>query len=216
MLCFLWLQSITVLGQSIRFSEFYDNNNGTGLIESIVLLQNGNMLGVGSNLNPDNGFNQDGLHVLINEDGSLIQDHVFSFPNKTFNVQQVIKDESTESLYSAGYFCEFDIESPSYCDFYFSKLTSTGDTVFTKFYKRKDTCDLLLDMVQTQQNKIMLIGWSCNDTTENNPDLMFITVDTMGNEVNRVIWGGSGIDYVHSGISVGEIGWLYFQFPRVG
>lgn len=178
------------VAQSVRFSKHYDLNSGAGLIESIVLLENGNLLGVGSNVNLNNGGNTDGHHVLISANGTVLQEHSFTFTGKTYNTQQVMKDENTGSLYASGYFCNFDMESLGYCDFYFNKLNEVGDTLFTKIYQRKDTCDVLLDMVQTRPNKIMLIGYTCNDTTEDNTELMFITVDTAGNELNRVVWGG--------------------------
>ena len=109
-------------------------------------------------------------------------------------------------MYAAGYFCDFRIESPSYCDYFVQKLDPSGNELFTTIYERLDTCDLLLDMVQTRPNKIMLIGWTCNDTTQNNTDLMFITVDTLGNELNRIVWGGGATDFVSSGVVVGEDG----------
>tara|TARA_R110000868_G_scaffold137247_2_gene350722 strand:+ start:283 stop:1791 length:1509 start_codon:yes stop_codon:yes gene_type:complete len=193
------------LAQSIRFSSFYDSNNGAGLIESIVVLDDGSMIGVGSNLNSANESNQDGHHVQIDEFGNLLNESEVVFSGMTYNTQQIIKSTSG-SLYSAGHLCDYTVSSPGYCDFYFSKLNSTADTVFTKVIVRKDTSDVLLDMVQTRPNKIMLIGWTYDDTTDVDADLLFITVDTLGNEVNRVVFGGGGTDYVHSACLKSESG----------
>lgn len=60
--------------------------------------------------------------------------------------------------------------------------------------------------MQTRPNKIMLIGWTCNDTTQDNTELLFITVDTLGNELNRVVWGGGGTDFMSAGVVVDEVG----------
>ena len=48
----------------------------------------------------------------------------------------------------------------------------------------------------------MLIGYTCNAPNENNCDLMLLTVDTLGNEVNRVVWGGGALDLIYSSLAV--------------
>ncbi len=198
----LILMAVEVSSQPIRFSTFYDSDNGAGLLEAVVLLDDGKLMAAGSNLN---GSYSDGHHVLVDDDGSLLFEHRFTYSEMNYNTQSLIRtNEGT--FFSSGYLCDFTTESPGYCDFYFSKLDETGDTLFTKVLARPDTSDFLLSMVQTRANKIMLIGWTYNDTMSGNADLLFITVDTLGNEVNRVVWGGSGTDYVHSGIVINEGG----------
>ena len=208
MLCTMFMvQSISVSAQSIRFSEFHDLNQGAGGFLDVALLGNGDLLAVGNVLNlTDNVGYSDGFHVLVNAEGELIQSNGFASVNKSYHTQSVVKNPLTNTLFSAGYFCDFTIESPGYCDFYISKLDATGDTLFTKVLSRPDTSDFLLDMVQTRPNKLMLIGWTYNDTTDGNADLLFITGDTLGNELNRVVYGGGGTDYVNSGIVVDDDG----------
>ena len=201
----LLLLVLNLYGQPIRFSEFYDSDNGAGLLEAIVELDNGGFMAVGSNLNLANDANQDGHHVVVDDNGNLMNQIAISYPGKTYNTQALLKSDAG-SLFSSGYLCDYTVESPGHCDFYLSKLDETGDTIFTHVIERTDTSDYLLNMVETGSNKIMLIGWTLNDTTGNNADLLFITVDTLGNELNRVVYGGSGTDYVHSGIVINEMG----------
>ena len=176
-------------GQTVRFSSFFDSNNGAGLLERVVRMDNGNLMAVGSNLNPANGNRQDGHHVVVDSQGNLLSEYEIVFPGMTYNTQSLIQT-SSGSIFSSGYFCDYTIESPGYCDFYFARLDETGDTLFTKVIERPDTSELLLSMVETRPNKIMLIGWTYNDTTDADADLLFITVDTLGNELNRVVFGG--------------------------
>ena len=194
-------------GQPIRFSEFFDLNQGAGGLLDAVFLDNGDILAVGNVLNlTDNVGYSDGFHVLVNAEGELIQSNGFASINKSYHTQSVVKNPLTNTLYTAGYFCDFTVESPGYCDFYISKLDATGDTLFTKVLSRPDTSDFLLDMVQTRPNKLMLIGWTYNDTTDGNADLLFITVDTLGNELNRVVYGGGDTDYVNAGLTIDSLG----------
>lgn len=194
-------------GQPIRFSEFFDLNQGAGGLLDAVFLDNGDILAVGNVLNlTDNVGYSDGFHVLVNTEGELVQSNGFASLNKSYHTQAVVKNPVTNSLFSAGYFCDFTVESPGYCDFYISKLDATGDTLFTKVLSRPDTSDFLLDMVQTRPNKLMLIGWTYNDTIDTDADLLFITVDTLGNELNRVVYGGGGTDFISSGVSVDNSG----------
>lgn len=145
---------------------------------------------VAQGTNFKNGVRQS-FTVTTDLQGNLLNSHAVFDQNIGYESFAMIKLENS-GIVSAGSYCDYNVPSPSYCDYYFARLGSMGDTLFTKIYERRDTCDLLLDMVQTRPNKIMLIGWTCNDTTENNTDLMFLTVDTLGNELNRVVWAGGG------------------------
>lgn len=204
MLCTMFVvQSITVSAQSIRFSEFYDIDNTAGVLSKLVLLEDENLFVIGGGTS---GNYETGYHILVDPFGTVVQSHGYSLAGQSIKPRGAIKGIMSSSLYVSGYYCNFSVPSPSYCDFYFGKLDETGDTIFTKIYERKDTCEALLDMIQTRPNKIMLIGWTCNDTTQDNTELMFITVDTLGNEVNRVVWGINSNDYVHSGLVINEDG----------
>ena len=73
-----------------------------------------------------------------------------------------------------------------------AKLDETGDTLFTNVFERPDTSDFMLDIVQTRPNKLLLMGWTYNDTVQvsSAAQLLFITTDTLGNKLNEVVWGG--------------------------
>ncbi len=208
-----WLVAILLLfclggvAQSIRFSGFYDLNNGAGGLLSVVNLGNDTLIAVGSSLNlsTNSGYSE-GHHVVVDPSGNLVYEHQFSEQQKSHKPQIVIRSAYSNSTYSSGYFCDYTVESPGPCDFYFSRLDETGDTLFTKIIERPDTSDLLLSMVETRPNRIMLIGWTYNDTTDADADILLIIVDTLGNEVNRVVYGGVGTDYIHSGIVINEDG----------
>jgi hypothetical protein len=60
MLCtMIMVHSIVVHGQSIRFSEFYDHpNGGAGLLEGLIILDNGDMMATGNSLNGSTGFRE--------------------------------------------------------------------------------------------------------------------------------------------------------------
>ncbi|MCF8460518.1 MAG: T9SS type A sorting domain-containing protein [Flavobacteriales bacterium] len=190
-----------------RYSGFFDLNNGAEGLLDAVLMENGNIQAVGSSLNlSDNVGRDDGFHVLVDEFGELIQSHGFSELNKSYSTRSIIKSEYSSSTYIAGYYCDFTVQSSGYCDYFLSKLNETGDTLYRRVYERRDTCDYLLDLVETRPNKIILIGWTCNDTVQNNNDLLFITVDTLGNELNRVVFGGGGTDYVNAGLTIDSDG----------
>jgi hypothetical protein len=202
----VWVFPLLVFGQPIRYSNHYDLNGGAGGLLDVVILGNGNLQAVGSSLNLSNNFGRDdGFYVQESDDGQPISQHGISLLDRSVNIRAVIKSPSG-SVYSSGYFCDFRFESPSYCDFLFQKLDNEGDTIFSRVYPRVDTCDYLLDMVQTRPNKIMLVGWTCNDTTQDNTELMFITVDTLGNEVNRVVYGGGATDFISAGVVVDSLG----------
>ena len=199
---FLVLLPAFLQAQSIRFSEFYDNDLGAGAILNIVPLEDEGFIAQGPNWK--NSANQS--HTIhLDSNGGLLNTDIVSSSGIGYEAFGLLKLDDGQ-IVGAGSLCDYNTVSPSRCDFYFSRFDGEGNSVFTQVYERIDTCDLLLDMVQTRPNKIMLIGWTCNDTTENNTDLMFITVDTLGNELNRVVWGGSGTDYVHSGLVINEFG----------
>gem|GEM_PF-2298273 len=200
-----WLFAIPLLflsvfgsSQSIRFSEFYDFDDGAGGFLSIVSNNSNKFLTQGTNFK--NGVRQSQT-VQYDNEGSLLNNHAVFDENVGYESFAMIRLNDGQ-IVSAGSLCDYNQPSLGYCDFYFSKLDETGDTLFTKVIARPDTSDFLLSMVQTRPNKIMLIGWSYNDTISGNADLLFITVDTLGNEVNRVVWGGSEFDYIHSGLVV--------------
>ncbi len=197
--------SVIINAQPIRFSGFYDSNNGAGLLEAAIVLDNGNIMAAGSNLNLNNSSLSDAHHVVIDGEGNLISEVDVTFSGMTFNTQSLIRTGSG-GLFTSGYHCDYTVESPGPCDFYFARLDETGDTLFTRIIERPDTSDLLLSMVETRPNKIMLIGWTYDDTTDTDADILLITVDTLGNELNRVVYGGGGTDYIHSGTTINEQG----------
>ncbi len=196
-----------VQAQPIRFSEHYDLNNGAGGFLSGIHLGNDTLLVVGYSLNlsTNSGYDE-GHHIVIGSEGELIHEHQLSAQQISYKTNNIIRSSYSDAIFSAGSHCDYNVPSPGYCDFYFARLDETGDTLFTKVLARPDTSDLLLSMVETRPNKIMLIGWTYDDTTDTNADILLITVDTLGNEVNRVVYGGGGTDYIHSGIVINEDG----------
>ena len=193
--------SIVTHAQPIRFSEFYDADDGAGAILNIVESDNG-FIAQGTNFK--NGVRQS--HTIeIDSEGQLLTDHTVFDVQVGYESFAMVR-LSTGQIASAGSLCDYNVPSPGYCDFYFALLDESGDTVFTNVYPRIDTTDILLSMIETRPNKIMLIGWTYDDTTNTDSDLLFITVDTLGNELNRVVYGGGGADYIHSGIVINEEG----------
>ncbi|MDB4656077.1 T9SS type A sorting domain-containing protein [Flavobacteriales bacterium] len=205
---FLVLLPALLQAQSIRYSNFYELNNGAGGFVDGALLDDGRLIAVGSVLNLSDNVNfYNGFHAIVDANGDELATQGFNPIGKNFNTRSVLKTDSPNALFSAGYFCDFTVTSPGYCDFYFSRLDmESGDTLFTRIIERKDTSDVLLSMVETRPNKIMLIGWTYNDTTDANADLLFITVDTLGNELNRVVYGGGGTDFIRPAVIADEDG----------
>jgi hypothetical protein len=204
----LFFYSFSVVAQSVRFSEFYDLNQGAGGFVDVALVDNERLIAVGSVLNLSDNVNfYNGFHVVVSLSGNQLASQGFNPIGMNYNTRSVIQSTFREATFSGGYFCDFTVESPGYCDFFFSRINSnTGDTTFTRIIQRTDTADVFLNMVETRPNKIMLIGWTYDDTTDADADLLFITVDTLGNELNRVVYGGGGTDYVHSGTVINELG----------
>ena len=188
-------------GQTERFSNFYDYDLGAGGFLNIIET-NGRFIAQGTNFK--DGVRQSHT-VNIDSEGNLLNDYSVFDVNVGYESFAMIKLDNG-NIVSAGSLCDYNEPSPGYCDFYFARHNGIGDTLFTKVYERKDTSDLVLDMVQTRPNKIMLIGWTYDDTTNADADLLFITVDTLGNEVNRVVFGGGGTDYVNAGLTVDSMG----------
>ena len=190
MLCVLIsTQSINVLAQSIRYSGFYDWENGAEILKDAVALANGSLLVIGNTSESNGACCGKSYNIVVDSTGEL--EYAFVREGIDLNIiPKAVVKTSSGSVYEAGYLCDYSVESPGYCDYYFSKLTNEGDTVFTKVINRPDTGDFVLDLVETRPNKLMLIGWTYDDTTSTDADLMFITVDTLGNELNRVVWGG--------------------------
>lgn len=210
MLCIVFtVQSISVSAQSIRYSNFYDSSNqGAEIFKEVVRLDNGSLLVIGGTANAAFYPYIKTINVVVNSEGGL--ESLIERQSATADVISigVVKSPLTGAIYEAGTLCDYSIESTGDCDFYVAKLNSTGDTLFTSVIERSDTNEYLLDIVQTRPNKLLLIGWTYNDTVaaSSAAQLLFITVDTLGNELNRVIWGGSNTDYIHSGLVINEEG----------
>lgn len=210
-----WLIALLLLlinefasAQSIRYSNFFDHDSSAGGFVDVDVLDGNRVVAVGSVLNLTDNVNfYNGYHLIADESGNLESSEGINFQGVNFNTSAVVKSSYSNAIYSAGYFCDFNVESSGYCDFYFARIDEgSSDTIFTQIIERPDTADVLLNMVETRPNKIMLIGWTYDDTTNADADLLFITVDTLGNELNRVVYGGGGTDYIHSGIVIDEIG----------
>ncbi len=207
MVILLLFVSTVVIGQPLRYSGFYDLNNGAGGLLSVIHLGNDTLMAVGRtlNLSTNSGYDE-GHHLVVDGDGSMVFQYQLSQQEKSYKTNTVIRSAYSNAIYSAGYFCDYTVESPGPCDFYFARLDETGDTLFTRIIERPDTSDVLLSIVETRPNKIMLIGWTYDDTTNADADILLITVDTLGNELNRVVYGGGGTDYIHSGTTINEQG----------
>jgi len=191
MLWALLAQSIPVSAQSIRYSNFYDSQDGGAeIFKEAVELDNGSLLIVGGTANSSVYPYIKTINVVVDEQGLSLHSIERESLLGDINSKAVVRTESG-GVYEAGYIC-YAAPQPSYCDYYLAKLDATGDTIFTKVIERPDTSDYLLDIVQTRPNKLLLIGWTYNDNVavSGGSELMFITVDTLGNELNRVIWGG--------------------------
>jgi hypothetical protein len=197
LLCTLGVQSFSASAQSIRYSRFYDSNSGAEILDEAVLLNNGSLLIAGKTSNSNgSGFGK-AFNLVVDEEGTLQHSHVWEENQVTIGPYAIVRTWNG-GIYEAGTRHDHSVPSLGTGDFFLAKLDQTGDTLFTKVYARPDTSDYLLDIVQSRPNKLILIGWTYNDTTNTDADLMFITVDTLGNELNRVVWGGAGTDYVRA------------------
>ncbi|MBL4587711.1 MAG: hypothetical protein JKX84_11750, partial [Flavobacteriales bacterium] len=136
----LLLATIKIQAQSIRYSEHYDFDNGAGAFLSIVPLEDGRLLAQGTNFK--NSVRQS-YTVLIDSFGNLLDDHAIYGDLIGYESFAMIR-LSTGQVVSAGSLCDYNEPSPGYCDFYFSRLDETGDTLFMKVYERPDTCDVLI------------------------------------------------------------------------
>jgi len=178
-------------GQSIRYSNFYDSNLGAEILDEAVLLENGSLIIAGKTSNANGSGYGKIFNLVVAEDGSLQHSHVLAWDQATIGPYAIVRTETT-GIYEAGTIYYYSGQSLDHSDFFLAKLDGTGDTIFTKVIERPDTSDYLLDIVQTRPNKLLLIGWTYNGPVAQSSaaELMFITVDTLGNELNRVIWGG--------------------------
>ena len=210
-----WLTTVLLLlvlnlcGQPIRFSNFYDLANGAGGFVNCALIDQDRIIALGSELNLTDNFGyNNGFHQVVDGQGNPVGSTGFNPLGANMNARAVVKSRYFDHLYTAGYVCDYNTGARP-CEFYFSRSSmENGDTLFTRLMHRPDTTDYLLNMVETRPNKILLMGWSYNDTVEvsGGSDLLFITVDTLGNELNRVVYGGGSTDYIHSGIVINEMG----------
>jgi hypothetical protein len=203
-LFFLW---VSVNAQSIRYSNFYDSNSGAEILDEAIILNDGSLLVAGKTSNSNgSGFGKV-FNLVVSEDGSLQYSHVWEESQMTIGPYAIVQTEHG-GIFEAGTIHDYSVPSLGTGDFFLAKLDETGDTLFTKVYARPDTSDFLLDIVQTRPNKLLLIGWTYDDTVavSSAAQLLFITVDTLGNELNRVVWGGGGTDYVHSGLVINDDG----------
>lgn len=199
LLCTLAVQSFSASAQSIRYSNFYDSNLGAELLTEAVALDDGSLVVAGVTSNSNGSGYGKVFNMVVDEGGTLQHAHVWE-EGQVSIVPYAIVRTWNGGIYEAGTRHDYSVPSLGTGDFFLAKLDQTGDTLFTKVYARPDTSDYLLDIVQTRPNKLMLIGWTYNDTVavSSAADLLFITVDTLGNEVNRVVWGGEGTDYVRA------------------
>ena len=186
-------------GQSIRYSNFYDSNMGAEILAEGVKLDDNSLViaGVTSNSN-GSGYGKV-FNLMVDVNGLLQYSYVWEEDQKTIGVYAIVRTESG-GIFEAGTIHDYSVSSLGTGDFFLAKLDETGDTLFAKVFERPDTSDFMLDIVQTRPNKLLLIGWTYNDVSTDNADLFFITTDTLGNELNRVVWGGGNTDYIHSGL----------------
>lgn len=218
---FLVLLPAFMQAQSIRYSNFYDSDDeGAEIFKEAVVLENSSLLVVGGTANSEVYPYIKGVNEVVNQGGVSESSVERASPLGDVIPKAIVKLSESCNVYEAGYFCDFSVPSPGYCDFYLAKLNQMGDTLFTKVYERPDTSDFVLDIVQTRPNKLMLIGWTYGETTNADADLMFLTVDTLGNELNRVVWGGPGTDFISSGLTIDSLGHVIMvgytgSFPNV-
>lgn len=203
----LLLQTMIGFCQSIRFTEFYDVHSGADVIDGVIESEDNNIIVAGTSLNlTDNINNYDAFQILVNQFGAVINSERITRQGHSYSHKNVINSKFSDAIFACGHHCDYTIESSGYCDFYFSKLDNTGDTIFTKIIERPDTTDRLLSMVETRPNTILLMGWTYNDTTSVNSDVFLVAVDTLGNVLNRTVYGGTGTDFVRSGVIINEAG----------
>ena len=198
---FLVLLPAFLQAQSNRFSEFYDYDNGASGFLNVLTTEDG-FVAQGTNFK--NGIRQSHT-IAIDSNGSLLSEHSVFDVQVGYESFAMIRLSSGQ-IVSAGSLCDLSEPSLGPCDFYFARLNEEGDTLSTHVYERRDTSDVVLSMVETRPNKIMLIGWTYNDTTNADADLLFITVDTLGNELNRVVYGGGGTDFIGGGVVIDSTG----------
>lgn len=134
-----FLFSNLVSGQSIRFSEFYDNDSGLGGLLNVVESDNNGFIAHG--INNKNGIRQS-FTVKVDSAGNEINNLTVFDTNVAYESFGMIRLQNGQ-IVSSGSLCDLNVPSPSPCDYYFARLDETGDTLFTKVYERQDTCDAL-------------------------------------------------------------------------
>ena len=208
-----WLLAVPLLfhvlaqGQSIRYSNFYDSNSGAEILDEAVVLDDGSLVVAGKTSNSNGtGFGRT-FNFVLDEEGTLQHSHVWQEDQVSIGPYAIVRTQSG-GIYEAGTRHDYSVPSLGTGDFFLAKLDETGDTLFTKVFERPDTSDFMLDIVQTRPNKLLLMGWTYNDTVDvsSAAQLLFITTDTLGNKLNEVVWGLNGADYIHSGLTINENG----------
>lgn len=196
-----------MLAQPVRFSNFY-NMDGAGGFEDLQVLGESGLVAVGSsiNLNIQSGFYQ-GFHLVADPLGNELGAAALNVTNSSVQTLAVLQSVYTGQLYTAGYLCDYTIAGAEDCDLYFTRFNPIfQDTVYAHRIGNTNTAEILECMVETRPNKFMLGGWTFSDSTSTDTDILLVTIDSTGNELNRVVFGGEGNDYISAGCRFDESG----------
>lgn len=196
-----------MLAQPVRFSNFYDVKGAGGFMDMEVVQPIG-LVTVGSALNVETnqGF-YEGRTFSVDLLGTQLTSAQLNIAGGNLYAQSVLQSQYYDHFYGVGYMCQTDTTFEENCDFYFSRINPiTYDTIISTVIGSPDSTEVLTCAVETGPNNILLAGWTFSDSSYTTTDLLFITVDSVGNQKNRVQFGGDNADFVQFGCNYDQNG----------
>lgn len=85
--------------------------------------------------------------------------------------------------------------SPAF-DVFWTKLTPQAEVLWTTYVPSTDASDAGFDLCQVNSGSFVITGYSFNETAANT-DIVAISVDSLGEEVERKYFGGPGLDIAY-------------------
>ena len=112
------------------------------------------------------------------------------------------KELSDGNLLLVGYSRSFDIAHNSLCDVFLLKTSNQGDTIWHKAYNSIGN-DYGFDFLELDNGNLLILSESGGFRNSNqadyrlshDADILFIETDYLGNELQRIYWGGEGHDF---------------------
>lgn len=164
-----------------------DTVNDIGI--AVRRLPNGNFLVVGDRQVETQKYNP--FAMLLDERGDLIYDKVIESEYNGGCKNMILVDEAHALVIG-----EMATPTSSSFDVFLAKVDSTAETLWLNYVPSTESPDAGFDICRVNSGSFFLTGYSWNEATSNS-DIAVVSVDSEGNEIDRLYFGGTGLDIAY-------------------